>query len=248
MATTFTTQNDLGGTAQYISLFISEHDRAELMATINERYKLPPPPQVPESIPIKLGVFQGGVVFDSEGVEFRKWIGTKRYTWHEVEEIHITRCDAVRRDFQRLDMKFSDGRWAIPEYTRGPTKAEINEFLFRHAADSIHVSILGEPLQKISVVKETLRQQESTRKVFLVGSMALLIVCSAMPFFCILEENAGPNLWWQRAIFSVFLLVLIGPITLGYFPINAKCKQLKERLKTLEEPVRFVNGSQGIAR
>ena len=81
--------------------FLSNDDRREAFAAINAHYRLPPPPDLPETLTVRYG-FRRDARLSLSGIRLSHGARWHEYRWDEVEEVHIVRMDPLRRDFRSL--------------------------------------------------------------------------------------------------------------------------------------------------
>ncbi len=161
---------------RWLSLgYMSEGDIQKVIEAVNERYVLPPPPDLPAKLTIKYG-FRRSANFDRNGIHLMVRGEFHEYLWQDIREIHIHRSDPVRRDFMSLIVTLPDQRMELRVVThqngatptwRGATAEEVNEFLLQHAPeDRISVSVEGKPSTNRDYVEKRLKEVKETRRAF----------------------------------------------------------------------------------
>ncbi len=128
-------------------------ERGTLVRQINEHYRLPPPPEVPESITIKYGLWRS-TTFDGNGIHHTIRSQPREYLWSDVARVRITRLEPLRRDFSMLQIFFPDEELKLQFVShqggrsptwRGPEADVIAEFLQKHLSPArVDVDIAGE--------------------------------------------------------------------------------------------------------
>jgi hypothetical protein len=148
----------------------------EVLAAVNRHYRLPPAPDLPHTLTIKYG-FRRSLVLDYAGIHLRVRGCGKEYAWHDIRQLHFTRMDPLRRDFQSLRIVLPDEEIVLKLVThqggtspawRGVTSEEINEFLLRYVAPArIETSIAGEALKKREHIEQKLKEVEKRKRALL---------------------------------------------------------------------------------
>lgn len=188
-----------------------------MVAAINAHYRLPPPPELPQSLTIRTG-FRARAILDAAGLRTVARGRDRFYRWEEVQRLLIERHDALRRDFVTLEIVLPDGALELshihhdagrPTATwQGPSAEEISEFLLRCLpADKIETGILGEPAPGFALRQKRLAKLRTTQRALYWGwaLCALALVISGL----VIGRNEGviagtvlPGIW----------LVAFGPI------------------------------------
>jgi hypothetical protein len=135
--------------------WLTSEDRQSVVERINEHYRLPPAPPVPESLRVKYG-FRRSVTFDRTGVTLQTRGRLLAYRWDEIRRVHIRRLDAVRRDFAAMEIFLPEEVVELKLVTtdvgtnptwRGGTAEQINELLFHDLpAERIQEDVTGGPM------------------------------------------------------------------------------------------------------
>jgi hypothetical protein len=154
--------------------FMASADIKEVMRAINAHYRLPPPPSIAETLTIRYGL--RSALFDTEGIHTSRRGKRDDCPWEKIKHVHLTRMDAVRRDFSNLVIALPDCEIELKLVThqggtspswRGATAEEINEFLFRHVpADRLTTFIAGETPTTREGIEKQLRTARSSRRHF----------------------------------------------------------------------------------
>lgn len=163
---------------------LSAADAKEVMARINEHYRLPPPPVYPSVLRLEFAL-RKSIEFDDGCIRVKKGAESSEFTWSDVSRVRINRMDSLRRDFASLELSLGgqeielrrgpDGR----AFWSGASGEEVNEFLLaRVPANRIVVDIFGEcPTQLVDIVKMLERAKKSQRLVKpIVWFLALMII------------------------------------------------------------------------
>jgi len=220
--------------------YMSSDDIQEVLGEINRHYRLPPPPEIPDTLKIKYGIGRSAV-FDDKGVHLVVRGAPLTYLWAEVQGVHVTRMDPVRRDFmslvitlpdQEIELKLVTHQGGTSPTWRGATSEVVNEFLLRHVPPArVDVSVVGEPLQKREHVERRLRKAESSLR-FITIVMAVFV-----PLLVALL------VWMAIADGVVKAIVMAGMVALSLGPLFAfvyrshrkQVGQLRDRLKSLPD-------------
>lgn len=180
--------------------FLSPEDTQTAFASINEHYRLPPPPNLPPTLSIRYG-FRRTVTLDNYGVQLLVGDTPCECRWRDVRRINIMRMEPARRDFksllitlpdQEIELKLVTHQGGTSPTWRGATADEINEFLLKKVSeDRIHVSIEGQlPTTREHIQRELQTAQKKIRdlKIMLViflplifGSLAWLAIDGGLP-------------------------------------------------------------------
>ena len=158
-------------------------DMMTVAKEINAHYRLPPPPEVSDTIKIKYG-FRKSAVLDKDGIHLTVGKNANDYSWHDVQWILIKREDPVCRYFKSLvivlpdreiELQFVTHQGGTSPTWKGATAEELNEFLLsKIPAGKVDVSILGEPpstkmaIQRQSVEAEKMKRFAAILYVFMV--------------------------------------------------------------------------------
>ena len=207
-------------------------DRQEVIAAINTHYRLPPPPKIPATLTVRYGL-RDWATFSPKGIRVANRGETHDYLWADLQDVHITRVDPLRRDFLNLVITLPDreitletiGQYGGPSPRwRGATPEEINEYLFRHAPpDRLCVSILGNRLTKKAHIERKLRRLESTKR-----DVRWTAVVSTPLLVAVLVWMAIEKGVLRPAILGVHSFALLGAI---YFFLFRSLKQDEETLR-----------------
>jgi hypothetical protein len=174
---------------------MSPEDTQTVFASINEHYRLPPPPTLPPALTIRYG-FRRTVTLDNYGVQLL--VGRTPYEcrWRDIRGVSITRMEPLRRDFKSLLIALPDQEIELNLVThqggtsptwRGATAAEINELLLKNVSkDRIHVSIAGQlPTSRERIEKDLRTAQKSVRDVKIMLAIFLPLILGLLVWFAI---------------------------------------------------------------
>jgi hypothetical protein len=110
---------------------------------------------------------------DAKGICLNAAGEVRQYLWSEVERVHFTRMDPLRRDFRRLELSLPGHviEFELVNGTpswRGAAAAVVDEFLKRHVGpDRIDVDIEGDtPAKRIDVRNNLERRIKAIRSLF----------------------------------------------------------------------------------
>lgn len=214
---------------------MGDDDIQQVIRGINLRYRLPPPPQVAESLDIKYG-FLRSAKLDALGIHVTTYGKTHQYAWDDVERLRITRMEPLRRNFKSIALSLPncviklnlvEKQDKASHLWRGATAEEINEFLLAHVPeDIIDIDIFGQRPSKSIDVEEELKQCKDNNwgyRLFIWFISLLLIFL----FIMTAADNGVINALAATAAFSV----LVAPFYLFWF---AQKKEHRRRTKKLE--------------
>ena len=164
--------------------YMCSDDARRALDLINERYRLPASPEVPDTLTLKYG-FRRSVTFDAGGIHLLVRGEPREYLWGEMRRIHTTRMDPLRRDFNNLEIVLPEESIELKMIThqggaspswRGPTPEEVNEVLRRYSPDErIDVDIHGERPTKRIDIEDRLNEVKKKRREL------RIIVCLFVP-------------------------------------------------------------------
>jgi len=161
-------------------------DRREVMAKINEHYRLPPPSEAPDTMTLTYER-RHSIKLSPDGIQLDLRDGRRAYRWDEVRHLDIRRTDPLRRDFDELVLVFADREidfaitrvhgHRIPNW-RGATAEEVNEFLLRHVPPHrVNESFAGDEATTRRQVDRYLRpSQKSYRQIKWILVVAVLLL------------------------------------------------------------------------
>jgi hypothetical protein len=226
--------------------YVGAADIARAMSRINEHYRLPSPPQLPEELKIKLGV-RRLVRFCANGIEVRDGQEYREYRWSEVRRVHITRMDPVRRDFKAMELVLPDREIelrlltheAAPGSWQGATAEVINEYLaWRVPAQRIETDVVGERPARRSDVEKRLAWTRGQRRSFYRYSLILAAI-----LVTVLVYIAGTGNGLQAAVFAVIgFIPLMAVHGFVYRRLGSACLALERQLTSFDgetETARF---------
>jgi hypothetical protein len=213
---------------------LSDSDRDELLNLINERYRLPAPPKLPERLEIRCGLL-GRLEIQRNGIHLRVHGETRSYGWQEVQRVRIVRIDPLRRDFARLvlslpghEIELGPGKehaWS------GATYDEVSEFVVAHVpADRVDEAIAGESPRRAEDVKKELVKLRSMGR-----QLDYTVLGSAVAYAGLMVAMAVEGTLFKTLVMSVLALVLIGPLYWYIHKLHTQqCTQLEEWLAELQ--------------
>jgi hypothetical protein len=151
---------DRGGGDIFSSIYLAEMDRKELLQRINEHYRLPEPPALPESLCITAG-FRRKIEFRHS--EIRVTIGreVRAYLWSKVHRLRISRVERECHTWVRLILWLPGCEIALGNGKEHPfsgaTREELNAFLLQYVpADRVDEDIWGECPHRVEDVTREL--------------------------------------------------------------------------------------------
>lgn len=167
---------------------LSKDDVKRLIALINSRYQLPPPPPVPDSLAISFG-FRRRAAIGTTGIDLTTGGRQQFCSWRDVRRVHITRMDPLRRDFSALEIYLPDetialrvlSQYGMPSPTwRGAAPEELNQLLRRHVpANKIDVDIWGESPAKRGDAERALAKEVKLQREMRIAQRICLLVLVA---------------------------------------------------------------------
>ena len=148
-------------------------DRNWISDRINTLYRLPAPPELPESVEVQTVPLAKKMRLDADGLQMmhkRQWL---RYTWSDVRRVRITRAEPLRRDYVRLLIVLPDREIHL---ARGVRPEVVSTFVERYApADRIDVDIDGQrPARRCDVEKLLERHDKEVRELRIIFWVAAL--------------------------------------------------------------------------
>lgn len=167
--------------------YIPKAEFEYVLGRVNAHYRLPPPPEVRDSMQIKWG-FRRSARFDSNGIHLLVRGRRYEYLWSEIKRVRITRPEPKRRDFaclrvvlpgQEISLKLISHQGGVSPSWRGATAEQINEVLLRNApAEVVDVDMAGKrPARRVDaedMLEKALRDLRQLRIVLSVCSILLL--------------------------------------------------------------------------
>jgi hypothetical protein len=207
---------------------LSDFDRAELLNVINERYRLPAPPMLPERLEIRYG-FRSRLEIQRNGIRLRVHDETRSYGWQEVQRVRIVRIDPLRRDFGRLvlclpghEIELGPGKehaWS------GATYDEVSEFVVSHMpAERVDVDIAGDSPRRAEDVQKELKKLRTAGH-----QMNYCVLTSGVAYAGLMIWMAVEGGVLKALVMSAFALVLIGPLYWSTRRLyTQKCMQLEK--------------------
>lgn len=214
--------------------YLATDDCQVVSAAVNAHYRLPPPPVVPDSMEIKYG-FRNRVAMDRNGVHITVSGAPRSYLWREVQNVHITRMDPVRRDFSSLEMTLPDQTIQLQLVShqggtsptwRGAAAEEINEYLFQHLApEQIDATVSGEPFKRRSYIEKRLKLIKSDKRqrdicIAVVG----VLLAGTLIYMAIDRGVVG------AIVMAAFIALAIGPL---YVFQDRSCRKYIAELESL---------------
>jgi hypothetical protein len=192
---------------------LAADDILAVFAAINTRYRLPPPPEIGDTLTIKWGL-RRAATFDRKGVQISKRGVPRMFLWHEVRQIQFTRMDPLRRDFKRLAIVLPDEEIELTLVThqggtsptwRGATPEELSEFLLRHLApEQVDTVIAGEPLKREQIERKLKAARKSSRDLVIVLSVFGPLLLGSLVWMAIDSSVV------QALVMTVFSAVFLG--------------------------------------
>lgn len=213
--------------------YLSEADRHEVLTELNQHYRLPPPPEVPESLTIRYG-WRRRATLDSTGIHLLASRTHRHYVWSDVQKVYLIRIDPMRRDFARLGIALPDQEIELRFTTAEDwtTRSEqINECLVRHVPQDRIVTDLASELPK--------------RRIFLEKDLArakrdLLVWRITIAFLFFAYSGMGMMFWANREIeppISLVVCLVLAFLGLWCWADRSRRKDLAKLQATVEATV-----------
>jgi hypothetical protein len=210
--------------------FMSSDDIREVISVINSHYQLPPPPIVPDTLILKYG-FHRSVIFDNKGVHVLVAGTPYEFLWNEIEAIHITRMDPMRRDFHSLeiilpgliiDFKHVTHQFGTSPTWHGASAELINECLFQNAPNErIQIEIAGERLTKRESIEQQLNTSMKNTRGLVVNFAVMASIFVGLLIWMAIEHGV------LRAL-SMAAMFAIYPGSVVVFVYRSNCKHINE--------------------
>lgn len=161
--------------------YLEESDHAEVMASVNAHYRLPPPPALPASIEL---AYQGGctLVLDARGLHQRVFRKTRDYAWSDVRGVLIRRLDPLRRDFTKVVIVLPDREITIFGLLRETpdTRAIAAEFFARYLpAEKLDVALTAGPPNRPAHIEHELKRLQKDQREFRIVQLVGLALLAA---------------------------------------------------------------------
>ncbi len=220
--------------SRYLCLdFLANADRQEVLAEINKHYRLPPPPQVPEKLELRYG-FRRSITFEKAGIQLKHGKAMRDLVWSDVQDIHVSRLDPIRRDFvtlvvvlpgEEIELKFNTHNGQKVPTWKGPDAEVICEFLSQSPArDRVFVAIATEAATRPCDAERDLAKAKK-------GITALYIIVGVwgLMFVVMFVWRAFESGLLEAVIFTAIMSVVFIPYTsLFWFVHRLHQKRLAE--------------------
>jgi hypothetical protein len=228
---------------------LGDEDRKEVMARINEHYRLPPAPEVPLQVTIRYG-FRRKAFLDSKGIRIECRGQSRDYPWSAVQGVRLWRWDPLRRDFRSVLIILPDQEIKILKNSAGSSSnsyqfpgtslEQVNELLYRHLpADKIEVTIIGDLLVKPEHIEREIKEREEAMRPLWVAPIVFGALFATLVVIHAIEG------WAETLKWIAIISIMYGPFVLGVFlgivPLRRYLREtakLRDRLKS----VRRTNG------
>lgn len=220
--------------------YLAENDIQAVVAEINRHYRLPPPPEMRESLTIKYG-FRCQATLSKNGIQLLTRGTPSVYLWHEIRSVHFTRMDPLRRDFRNLEIVLPDRTIELSLVTsqygtnptwRGATAEEISEFLLHYLApEQVDTSIAGEPLKKRSHIEKKLKAAKSAKRQL--GIMTAIWLLLFLGVFVWIAVDHGIL---KALVMAALGVLFIGPLYVVSYRANRRyIDDLESMLATVSD-------------
>jgi hypothetical protein len=230
--------------------YMTENDIQEVISRINTHYRLPAPPDVPDTLVIEYGFrFRCSATFDQKGVHLIVRDTPHEYMWREIRSIHFVRMDPLRRDFKSLLISLPDQEIELTRVTQqgrasptwcGATVDEINEYFLQTVpADRIHVSIAGQPpTSREYIERELERTKKSTREFAIIMAVCLSMLILVLVWMAIDDGVL------KALVMGVFYAIYPGSVLVFvYREQRDKVRKLSESLNAVVSTTKRTIGS-----
>lgn len=211
--------------SRYLCLdFLANADRQEVLAEINKHYRLPPPPQVPEKLELRYG-FRRSITFEKAGIQLKHGKAMRDLVWSDVQDIHVSRLDPIRRDFvtlvvvlpgEEIELKFNTHNGQKIPTWKGPDAEVICEFLSQSPArDRVFVAIATEAATRpCDAERDLATMKKNVRALYII--MGVFGFLFAVMFVWMSIEKG----LFVATLFFTIMAVLHSPILFAYFFIH----------------------------
>jgi hypothetical protein len=197
--------------------YLAAADRQQLLDRINVHYRLPPAPQLPESITIRYA-WKREATFDAGGIHQLVRGQPRKVLWNEVIRLRITRLEPFRRDFSSLQLYLPDEKLTLrivshqagrsPSW-RGPEAEVIAEFLLRYMPpDRVDVDIDGERPSRRQDVTEMLAETRSRKRAFRTWIAVYAALLLAVIVWMAVDQGALKALFHASYVAILFVPVI----------------------------------------
>lgn len=161
--------------------YIAHPEFGDLIRLVNEHYRMPDPPTLPDSLRIHYG-FRLTIEFDWREIRLSVRGEPFHFPWTEVQRLHIRRIDPLRRDFVSMQLSLPGHEIEFKLITtdqgvtvaswKGAEVGELNEFLLAHVpADRIDVDIVGDRPGRAVDVQKLLTTARKTQRDLRIASL-----------------------------------------------------------------------------
>ncbi len=196
--------------------YLPDADGREVLAAINLVYQLPPPPETPDQLNLRVG-FRKQVRLSSRGLEIHSAQQLRQVAWEQVDAVVFLRSDPVRRDFQRLIIGFRPDELVLRTHQNSPcwsgaTAEQISVLVGRHVDESkTWLWIHGErPPRQKDIETESTKVLSNAIQLWwlgLIGTVGMLIA-----LVCLGVGNG----WLQALLMSPSALIGAVPFWLAH--------------------------------
>jgi hypothetical protein len=229
--------------------FLTDEDRASVRKTIDQFWKRPPPPQIPEALEIKgggLGI--GGVRFSSAGICYASFFGGYGpvTSWTDLPFVELECSDHDNRNFRQLRIAIPGKRRPIKLYVhagtrnwRGADPELIAAFLEKQVPPSRFWinALTGPPLDRAEYERRVADINKGFRadgRMIWLGFVELFLVLSWF-YFCLLAKVGMDPSKWDVGTWLLASLVAILLFPLPFIIWFAYLENRKIRRKQLAE-------------
>lgn len=218
--------------------YLAPTDISRALQLINAHYRLPRPPQVPDELDIKYGnFFRRRLRLDAQGICFQGPKEARAYTWGEVQRVHITRMDRLRRDFSSLEIVLPDREIELwlhgtsPNW-RGATAEVVNVYLACHLpAERIEADVFGErPARRADLEKQLAKAKDRCRDSRRSVLILLLLLAAALIGMAVTQSVL------KAAVMAAFCVLSLGPLCwFASRELRSRCLALERQLASFDE-------------
>ncbi len=222
--------------------YLAKADRKHVIETINRHYRMPAPAPMGDRLVLRYG-FRKIAELDWRGVRLTTRGESCEFAWTDVQRVHITRFDPLRRDFTRLALTLPGHEIELATYHdgtssswRGSGAAEANEFLLAHVpADRIDINVEGERPRKIEDVRKMLARERERERSFRICFSVLGGCLVAATVWLVTETGV-----LGAALLFGMQLGLLGPIVwFAWRQLSLRVAEIERWLLDTQSPTEY---------
>lgn len=206
----------------------------ELMRLVNQHYRMPDPPALPETLKIAYA-FRRRLELHHDQIRLTISGVTHYYEWICVAALRITRLDPLRRDFVRVMLSLPGEEIELRhrEY-ENPSDAELTEFLTAHVpSDRVEINIEGDSAPRKEDVSRLLDEEKAEMRSLRICLGSCAVLGTSTLIWAGIEEGVKP--WWLTVVFAIIMIP-------GYFLIR---REHRKRVARYEATLAALPNQEG---